>query len=243
MPRGLTWPNDPETYYSNARVYRIVFGPAYFVSAQAGAAAPTPVPITPSEPVGLCSALPPQYGYDANKANCAGEIDNGAVFAGAALAPSCTTLEDPACKIGDVQYDCYLPLGKCATWECALTGLGGPAHAAPPGLTNVLCRWSAPTPSPAPTIGGVPTPTAAPTPAPVTITSPAAGSTVKGVVTFSCSNPGGSTNLYVDDVFLAHSSYSWDTTQVANGSHHLLCNGYRNGTLNGSKSEKVTVSN
>jgi hypothetical protein len=170
MPRGLTWPNDPETYYSNARAYRIVFGPGYFVSAKAG----TAPPITPSVPVGLCSDLPPQYGYAANKANCAGEIDAGAVFAGAALAPSCTTLKDPACKVGDTQYDCYLPLGVCATWQCELSGLGGPAHASPPGLINVLCRWSAASPTPTPTAFGseLPTPTAILTPgAGVTSTS------------------------------------------------------------------------
>ena len=154
MPRGLTWPNDPETYYSNARAYRIVFGPGYWLSESATpqAGTPTPVPITDSEPVGLCSALPAQYGYEANKANCAGEINSGAVFAGAALAPSCSTLKDPACKVGDTQYDCYVPENRCATWQCELTGLGGPAHAAPPGLINVLCRWSAadqpPTPTP-----------------------------------------------------------------------------------------------
>jgi hypothetical protein len=82
-----------------------------------------------------------------------------------------------------------------------------------------------------------------PTPAPVTITSPAAGSTVSGVVTFSCSNPDGTANLYIDDVFIGHSSYSWNTAKFTNGSHYLLCNGYRNGTFIGSRSEKVTVSN
>ena len=27
MPRGLTWPNDPETYYSDAKAFRVVFAP------------------------------------------------------------------------------------------------------------------------------------------------------------------------------------------------------------------------
>ena len=88
-----------------------------------------------------------------------------------------------------------------------------------------------------------PTPTTAPTPAPVTITSPASGSTVSGVVTFACTNPGGTANLYIDDKFVAYSTYSWDTTKFANGSHYLVCNGYRNGSLVGSVSEYVTVSN
>ena len=32
---------------------------------------------------------------------------------------------------------------------------------------------------------------------------------VSGTVTFSCSSPGGTTNLYIDNVFVGHSSYSW----------------------------------
>jgi len=154
MPRGLTWPNDPETYFSNAPRYRIVFGPGYFVSAAAG----TAVPISPSGPIPLCSTLPDAYGYDANRANCKGDLDKGAVFAGAALANSCTTLQDPACKVGDVQKDCYLPLRKCATWQCSLSST------APPGLSNVLCRWN-PTPTATPTSTPTRTPTTAtPTP-------------------------------------------------------------------------------
>jgi hypothetical protein len=95
-----------------------------------------------------------------------------------------------------------------------------------------------PTPTPRP-----PTPTPTPTPGPVKITSPTSGSTVSGVVTFTCSNPGGTANLYIDDVFVANSSYSWNTTKFSNGSHYLLCNGYRNGSLVGSASENVTVRN
>jgi hypothetical protein len=86
-------------------------------------------------------------------------------------------------------------------------------------------------------------PTATPTPTPVSITSPAAGSTVSGVVPFSCTVPGGSANLYIDDVFVANNSYSWTTTKFANGSHYLLCNGYRSGSFIGTAQEHVTVSN
>src|SRR5271163_88221 len=86
-------------------------------------------------------------------------------------------------------------------------------------------------------------PTATPTPMPVSIASPAAGSTVSGVVTFTCTVPGGSANLYIDDVFVANNSYSWTTTKFANGSHYLLCNGYRSGSLIGTAQEHVTVSN
>jgi CSLREA domain-containing protein len=108
-------------------------------------------------------------------------------------------------------------------------------------IENVTVSNSAPTPTPTPS--PTPTPTATPTPGTVTITGPAAGSIVSGVVTFTCTNPGGTANLYIDDVFVAHSSYSWHTTMFANGSHSLLCNGYRNGTLIGDATEKVTVRN
>jgi hypothetical protein len=63
------------------------------------------------------------------------------------------------------------------------------------------------------------------------------------VVTFTCTNPGGTTNLYIDNVFVGNSSYSWNTTKFTNGSHYLLCNGYRNGALVGNATEHVTVRN
>ena len=84
---------------------------------------------------------------------------------------------------------------------------------------------------------------ATPTPTPVSITSPAAGSVVSGVVTFTCTNPGGTARLYIDDVFVASSTYSWNTTNFTNGSHYLLCNGYQNTVLVGSTAEYVTVKN
>jgi beta-glucanase (GH16 family) len=98
----------------------------------------------------------------------------------------------------------------------------------------------APSPTPVPP---APTPTSTRTPAPMSITSPAAGSTVSGQVTFTCANPGGSANLYIDDVFVGYSSYSWNTTASFNGSHYLLCNGYRNGVGIGSADLNVSVSN
>jgi hypothetical protein len=122
--------------------------------------------------------------------------------------------------------------------------------------TSGKCKPSpTPTPSPSPTPSSTPvpptptpkpptpTPTSTPTPGPVKITSPASGSTVSGTVTFTCTNPGGSANLYIDDVFVGYSSYSWNTTKFTNGGHYLLCNGYRNGSLIGSAAENVTVSN
>jgi hypothetical protein len=112
---------------------------------------------------------------------------------------------------------------------------------------NVKVSNTAATPTPVPPTATpappTPTPTAAATPAPVTITGPASGSTVSGVVTFTCTNPGGSVYLYIDDNFVGYNSYSWNTTKFANGSHYLLCNGYRNSSLNGSAAENVKVSN
>jgi beta-glucanase (GH16 family) len=116
----------------------------------------------------------------------------------------------------------------------------GSSGGAPGAPTPTAAR---PTPTP---ISPTPTPkpaTPTPTAAPVSITSPAAGSTVSGQVTFTCANPGGTANLYVDDVFVGNSSYSWKTTTFANRSHYLLCNGYRNGSFVGSAGEDVTVSN
>jgi hypothetical protein len=96
------------------------------------------------------------------------------------------------------------------------------------------CKPS-PTPTPTPTASPSPTPspTSTPTPEPVTITSPTSGSTVSGVVTFTCSNPGGTANLYIDGTFVGYSPYSWNTTKFANASHYLVCNGYRSGVLSG----------
>jgi hypothetical protein len=56
MPYGLTWPNDPETFFSDAHIYRIVFAPGG-----------TSVPITPSGNIPLCSSLPMEYHYDNQK--------------------------------------------------------------------------------------------------------------------------------------------------------------------------------
>ena len=62
-------------------------------------------------------------------------------------------------------------------------------------------------------------------------------------MTFSCSSPGGTTNLYIDNVFVGRSSYSWNTTKSTNGAHSLVCNGYQNGSFVGSAAEHVKVSN
>ena len=79
----------------------------------------------------------------------------------------------------------------------------------------------------------------------VSITSPAANATVSGTVSFACTDsaPNSKVSLYIDDIYVTTSTYSWDSTTMANGSHYLLCNGYVNSKLNGSASENVMVSN
>ena len=116
MPRGLTWPNDPETYYSDAKAFRIIFAPGG-----------TSVPITDSGKIASCSALPPEYGYEREKANCADPINKGALFAGARVSPPCMQTSD--CAVGGCN-----PMTKhCDSWECAVAD-GDASNA-------VLCRW------------------------------------------------------------------------------------------------------
>jgi hypothetical protein len=85
--------------------------------------------------------------------------------------------------------------------------------------------------------------------APVSITSPAANSSVSATAVFTCADTayGATVNLYINDVYVAggHSpfSYSWNTTAKSNGSYYLVCNGYVNGSKNGSVAENVKVLN
>jgi len=116
MPRGLTWPNDPETYYSDAKAYRIVFAPGG-----------TGVPITDSGEIGPCSALPEQYRYEGEKANCSDPINKGAKFAGARPSPPCN--ETPDCAVGG----CNPQTKHCDSWECEVKD-GNATNA-------VLCKW------------------------------------------------------------------------------------------------------
>ncbi|HEV7731546.1 MAG TPA: thaumatin family protein [Candidatus Binatia bacterium] len=83
MPYGLTWPNDPETLFSDAHAYRIVLAPGG-----------TTIPITPSGPIDACSNLPAAYGYAQAASLCSGVADR--VYAGARLAPASWD-----CRIGD----------------------------------------------------------------------------------------------------------------------------------------------
>jgi hypothetical protein len=161
MPRGLTWPNDPQTYFSNTRAFRVVFAPGAFV---AGAQVP---PITDSGPIPVCSSLPPAYGFatqygGVNSGTLPCDIavnKNGAQFAGAvAGAGSGSGSPKWACNIAD--------------------------GVAPAG-NQVLCRWFAATPTPTPSGGPTPTgtgvPTSTPTGTPTVTPTPQAKTIFSGV--------------------------------------------------------------
>jgi len=83
FPRAYTWPNDPQTYDCDARIFRVTFAPGG-----------SPVPITASGDIELCSTLPPAYGYTKAMELCSGVT--GKEFAGARISP--------------------------ANWDCAVTG-------------------------------------------------------------------------------------------------------------------------
>ena len=75
MPYGLTWPNDPETFSSDAHAFRIIIAPGG-----------TYIPITPSGPPPLCSDLPAGYGFAKASTDCSGVANK--VFASALPTPA-----------------------------------------------------------------------------------------------------------------------------------------------------------
>jgi len=79
----------------------------------------------------------------------------------------------------------------------------------------------------------------------VTMTSPADGVSVTGVVAVNCTdtNPGATFGFYVDNSFQTNSSggWSWDTSTVSQGSHYVSCNAYHAGTYSGGAAASVTV--
>ena len=88
MPSGLTWPNDPETYYSDAKIFRIVFAPGG-----------TTVGITDAGPIPSCSSMPATYDYAQALVDCSSEIQKGAQFGGARLPSVAPHVWD--CNIAD----------------------------------------------------------------------------------------------------------------------------------------------
>jgi hypothetical protein len=101
MPYGLTWPNDPETFFSDAHAFRIIFQPGG-----------TQVPITPSGPPPLCKDLPAAYGYEQAVMNCSGVPDK--VFSSAHL-PSQSPLPWP-CDVGRGSNTGSIPPGVLCRW-------------------------------------------------------------------------------------------------------------------------------
>ncbi|HVN28838.1 MAG TPA: Ig-like domain-containing protein, partial [Candidatus Binataceae bacterium] len=83
----------------------------------------------------------------------------------------------------------------------------------------------------------------------VTITAPANSATVSGTVSITTQTASGIgwINVYVDGSYFASSppfSFSWDSTNVANGSHTISSNAYAtNSTLAGSASVTINVQN
>ncbi|MDX2169952.1 MAG: thaumatin family protein [Deltaproteobacteria bacterium] len=143
FPGGYTWPNDPQTYLSDARAYRIIFAPGFDPTSNAR--------ITDSGAIPLCASLPPQYGYDVESQICAGVA--GKQFAGAALVPACQSDDDCPIIPGSTPpaHASCDPLHKrCSTWACAIAP-GGPVNTG-----GLLCSWGA---------AASPSPTASPTPA------------------------------------------------------------------------------
>jgi hypothetical protein len=153
MPRGLTWPNDPETYFSDARAFRIVFAPGAFVT---GAVVP---PITNAEPVPLCDSLPASYNPTQARADCAVDIKGGAIFAGARRPGDNPQTDKWACNIEGRNPISGKIVGK--------------------DTDGVLCRWFAPSPTPTPTGSPTATPTGSATPSgtPTPTTTPTTGPT------------------------------------------------------------------
>lgn len=117
MPRGLTWPNDPQTYFSDAKAYRIIFAPGG-----------TSVPITNAGPIPLCSTLPEVYHPIELRTQCSGDINSGALFAGARPVKSCTKDSDCA------PFGCNTNTQLCASWECRVN--------LPAQSNAVVCRWA-----------------------------------------------------------------------------------------------------
>lgn len=93
MPHAYSWPSDPQSYSSNAPLYRILFAPGG-----------TDVPIPPSvNELPLCSDLPAIYNYSSwglPNGNCSIPINQGAKF-GVAL-PKPTPWQ---CDLGNATGD------------------------------------------------------------------------------------------------------------------------------------------
>jgi Thaumatin family len=97
MPYGLTWPNDPEVFSSDAHIFRIIFQPGG-----------TNLPITDAGPPPMCSDLPPAYNYQKALMDCSGVANK--VFASAVL--STATNPNWACNVTNAA----IPDGVLCRW-------------------------------------------------------------------------------------------------------------------------------
>src|SRR5215469_1748825 len=95
-PRAYSWPNDPQTYDCNNRIFQIAFVPGG-----------TPVPITDAGPIPACKSLPAIYDFSQAEMLCSGVTDK--VFGGA----RCENFSDPRCTASNP--------GKLP-WECSVIG-------------------------------------------------------------------------------------------------------------------------
>ncbi|HTR60669.1 MAG TPA: thaumatin family protein [Candidatus Binataceae bacterium] len=179
MPRAYSWPNDPQTYVADAHAWRMVFAPGG-----------SSIPITPSGPIPACSSLPAGYAYSDEVKQCSVDIGQGALFAGAVIAPKCKQTSDCPIIPGSnpqSRYGCNTELGRCATWACKLNdGISAPAGG------GIVCSWYTATPTATPTGSatptGTPTTTATatsgtPTPTVTPTTGPTPTATATGVPT------------------------------------------------------------
>ena len=103
-------------------------------------------------------------------------------------------------------------------------GGGTPTATTTPAATPTATASAAPTPTA--TATAAPTPTAVQTSSAVQITAPQNGATVSGTTTISVvQGPGAAwINVYIDGTYFASTpptSFSWNTTTVANGSHTI----------------------
>ncbi len=57
--RAYSWPNDPQTYFTDAKIFRVSF-----------AFGGSPVAITPASPIPACSSLPASFDYKTNSQLC-----------------------------------------------------------------------------------------------------------------------------------------------------------------------------
>ena len=113
---AYTWPNDPEVFGGNAKVYRVVYSPQ--------SAGGTNLPITPSvAEFPLCSNMPGNYMPAANATSCSVAVEHeGAIFAAAV-----------ANQNSDGKY-----ISNGHDWPCSLFQSSAAVS------TGATCRWAPP---------------------------------------------------------------------------------------------------